>query len=305
MHQNYYEVLGIARDASPAQIKLAYRKLARCYHPDVSQQRDAEEKMQTLNVAYHTLSHPEKKQRYNQIMSHFDSTSHYPPATANAEQNHADAKFTKRFSHFERAAYHGGFDHYRYRMPIRGEDQYARLDAPLEVAFNGLTQTIFLQNASCHAQAHTQYKTVHVRIPPGVQQGQLIRLIGLGQAGTDGGAAGDLYLEMNYQRTPDLYIDGADIYYHIHVSPWEAALGQDIEILTPSSRLRVHIPKNTVYGQQIHIQDKGIPANVPGQLYLVLNIVYPRAESEQQQWTYAHDAQAFSHFNPRAKGEHL
>lgn len=314
MPQNYYEMLGIARDASPEQIKMAYRKLARKYHPDVSQERDAEEKIRELNVAYALLSQIEQRQHYDWELTQAETDLCITRAVVNTQdfftqffedysqyRSTADITFTSTSDHnFQQ---HAG----AHPIPVRGEDHYVNLAVPVEVAFHGTCQQIHVAIPYRHILGQHFFldKTLNIQIPPGICQGQQICLTGQGQPGQFGGPAGDLYLNLHYETSADIKIEGADIYYHIDISPWEAALGQDIELHTPAGRLNVHIPKNTVYGHQLYIPDKGIPATPPGHLYLVLNIVYPKAETERKLSATPYEAQTFSHFNPRAKGEHL
>ena len=132
-----------------------------------------------------------------------------------------------------------------------------------------------------------------------MKAGQQIRLSGQGQAGSNGGENGDLYIEIQYHHTDKLRVEGADVYYTVNIAPWEAALGQAIELNTPAGTVKVNIPKNAHHQQQLRLKDKGIPAKVPGHLYLVLNIVQPPANSEIEQQAYQDFAQAFSDFNPR------
>lgn len=328
MAKSYYDDLGVSREANAADIKKAYRKLARKYHPDVSKEPDAEAKMQAINVAYDTLSDPEKKKQYDFELDH-------PQGFGNPNQNNAYNQYTNSgfgshqnnenaqgdFSGFEDLFgrfgqgfgggryYQGQQNHQRgsgeqYRseqFSFKGEDQHAQINVDLSVAFEGSTQTITLQipTYNAYGEPEVQRKTLQVKIPKGMKEGQQIRLAKQGQAGINGGEAGDLYIEIQYIDTPQVRVEGADIYYNINISPWEAALGQDIEVMTPSGKVKVSIPKNTVYGKQLRLKDKGIPAKVPGHLYLVLNISYPKVENEQQAHAYEDFAKAFSHFNPR------
>lgn len=335
MAKSYYEELGISRDANPEDIKKAYRKLARKYHPDVSKEADAEAKMQSINVAYDVLSNQEKKKQYDFELDHPQSFDQFRDGNSNSgfgqgfnqntdhsgfDQNdfHKNGSNQNNYGGFENlfGRFGQGFGGGRYQrdgsqanqnrqsqqFSFKGEDQHARIDVDLSVAFEGATQTITLQipTYNVYGEAEVQRKTLQVKIPKGMKEGQQIRLAKQGQAGINGGEAGDLYIEIQYINTDQIRVEGADIYYNIDISPWEAALGQDIEVMTPSGKVKVSIPKNTVYGKQLRLKDKGIPSKTPGHLYLVLNIVYPKAETEQQINAYQDFAQAFSHFNPRS-----
>lgn len=324
MTKNYYEALGVSREATPDEIKKAYRKLARKYHPDVSKEADAEEKMQAINVAYDTLSHAEKKKEYDFNLDHpqgytnfggqsdangFNGYSRQSGADSNSGfgQNSDFSGFEDLFGRFGQGFGGGRQQQYgqrnsRQQTSFRGEDQHAKIELDIDIAYHGSTQNITLQIPSYNAygEAEVQRKTLEVKIPKGMKEGQQIRLSKQGQAGINGGEAGDLYIEIQYKEDSKIRVEGADIYYSIDISPWEAALGQEIEVITPSGKVKVTIPKNTVYGKQLRLKDRGIPFKVPGHLYLVLNIVYPKAETEQQEKAYQHFADAFSHFNPRS-----
>ncbi|AMW79983.1 DNA-binding protein [Acinetobacter sp. TGL-Y2] len=321
MEKNYYEELDLKRDVTIDDIKKAYRKLARKYHPDVSKESNAEEMMQRINVAYDTLSDAEKKKKYDfeidhpQVADAFGGTGTDDfggyQAHSNQQQSAQFNGFEDLFGRFGQGF--GGGKHYSSQnsnqsrashsnRPFRGEDQHASLEVDLDVAFHGTTQNITLQIPSFNAygEAEVQRKTLEVKIPKGMKQGQQIRLSQQGQAGINGGEAGDLYIEIHYKHSPNTRVEDADIYYSIDISPWEAALGQNIEVMTPAGRINVSIPKNTVYGKQLRLKKKGIPAKIPGHLYLILNIVYPKAETEQHLHAYEDFAKAFSHFNPRS-----
>lgn len=321
MTKNYYDELGITRGADAAAIKKAYRKLARKYHPDLSKESDAEIKMQAINVAYDTLSHQEKKKQYDFELDHpqgFQQShrSDQPRYSHDFNQQNNDgfggnasdfSGFEDLFGRFGQG-FGGGQGKTGPRsnnrsepFSFKGEDQHARIEVDLKVAFEGATQSITLQipTYNAYGEPEVQRKTLEVKIPKGMKEGQQIRLAKQGQVGINGGESGDLYIEIQYLNTPQIRVEGADIYYNIDISPWEAALGQEIDVITPSGKVKVSIPKNTVYGKQLRLKDKGIPAKVPGHLYLVLNIVFPKAETAQQENAYQDFAKAFSHFNPR------
>ena len=319
MAKSFYEDLGLTRQASQEEIKKAYRKLARKYHPDVSKEPDAEAKMQAINVAYDTLSDVEKKKQYDFELDH-PQGAHFGNAGNSSnqgfEQGSNQSGFGGDFSGFEdlfgrfgqgfgggRSNYQDRYnDQYTSQYQFKGEDQHAKIEVDLSVAFEGATQTITLQipTYNVYGEPEVQRKTLQVKIPRGMKQGQQIRLAKQGQAGINGGEAGDLYIEIQYNNSAQIHVDGADIYYNIEISPWEAALGQDIEVNTPNGKVKVSIPPNTVYGKQLRLKDKGIPAKIPGHLYLILNIVYPKAENEAQKQAYQNFADAFSNFNPRS-----
>ena len=314
MAKNYYQDLGITRQASAEDIKKAYRKLARKYHPDVSKEDDAEAQMQAINVAYDTLSDPEKKKQYDFALDHPElqqNNAEYSGFRQQSGQASDFSGFEDLFGRFGRGFGGGSYQQHRahtqadsaqsqYRF--RGEDQHARIEVEIDIAFQGATQNITLQipTYNVHGEPEVQRKTLQVNIPKGMKEGQQIRLAKQGQMGINGGEPGDLYIEIHYRQNQHLRVEQADIYYSIDVTPWEAALGQPIEINTPSGTVNVNLPKNSTDGAQLRLKDRGIPAQVAGHLYLILNIVYPKVDTEQQQHAYEQFAQAFSHFNPRS-----
>ena len=313
MAKNYYEELGVSRDAAADEIKKAYRKLARKYHPDISKETDAEAKMQAINVAYDTLSNPEKKAEYDQMLDHpqgfsnfgqgnqsgFDGSQFYRQSSGDG----ADfSGFEDLFGRFGSGFGGGQQRSQRQQRSHRGEDQHASIQIDLEIAYHGSTQQITLQISTynVYGEPEVQRKTLEVKIPKGMKEGQQIRLNGQGQSGINGGENGDLYIEIQYKDTDQIRVEGADVYQTIDVSPWEAGLGQSIEVNTPAGQLKVNLPKNAKNGQQLRLKDKGIPNKTAGHLYLIINIVLPPAHSEQEQQAYQQFADAFTSFRPRA-----
>lgn len=316
MPKNYYEILGVTREASPDQIKKAYRKLARKYHPDISKENDAEAKMQEVNVAYDTLSNEEKKKEYDFILDHpegfanfggqagqsgFDGAQYYRQGFGQGSSSDFSG-FEDLFGRFGTGFGGSNYQYKQRQQSFRGEDQHARIEVDLDVAFHGTSQQITMQIPSINAygEPEVQRKTLQVKIPKGMKEGQQIRLSGQGQTGIRGGENGDLYIEIYYKDTAQFRVEGADIYYTVPVSPWEAALGQQIELLTPAgSKVQVNLPKNAHTGQQLRLKNQGIPNKTPGHLFLILNIVNPPAQTEQEQQAYQAFAQAFQQFKPR------
>ncbi|NAR49359.1 DnaJ C-terminal domain-containing protein [Acinetobacter haemolyticus] len=318
MTKNYYEELGVTRDASADEIKKAYRKLARKYHPDISKEADAEEKMQAINVAYDTLSNADKKAEYDQMLDHPQGFSGFGQGAGGFNQGTSGfdgSQFYRQssgdgsdFSGFEDlfgrfgAGFGGGQQRsQRQQRSYRGEDQHASIQVDISIAYQGSTQQITLQipTYNVYGEPEIQRKTLEVKIPKGMKEGQQIRLTGQGQNGINGGENGDLYIEIQYKDTDRIRIEGADVYQTIDVAPWEAGLGQSIEVSTPAGQLKVNLPKNAKNGQQLRLKDKGIPSKTAGNLYLIINIVLPAAQSEQEQQAYQQFAEAFSSFKAR------
>ncbi|ENW79266.1 hypothetical protein F908_02740 [Acinetobacter sp. NIPH 284] len=313
MAKNYYEELGVSRDAAADEIKKAYRKLARKYHPDVSKETDAEAKMQAINVAYDTLSDATKKAEYDQMLDHPQGFSNFGQGNSNGfggsqfyRQSSGEGAdfsgFEDLFGRFGSGFGGGQQRSQRQQRSYKGEDQHASIQVDLDIAYHGSTQQITLQipTYNVYGEPEVQRKTLQVKIPKGMKEGQQIRLNGQGQSGINGGENGDLYIEIQYKDTDRIRIEGADVYQNIDVTPWEAALGQSIEVYTPAGQLKVNLPKNAKNGQQLRLKDKGIPNKTAGHLYLIINIVLPPAHSEQEQQAYQQFADAFGSFRPRA-----
>ena len=315
MAKNYYDILGLSREANSDQIKKAYRKLARKYHPDVSKETDAEERMQEVNVAYDTLSNDDKKTAYDFQLDHPQGTPDFGQQQGQGfegfGQQSADfSGFEDLFGRFGSGFGGGNYDYQhsqyqqnqRQQRRFKGEDQHASLEVDVEVAYHGSTQSITLQIPSLNAygQPEVQRKTLQVKIPAGMKAGQSIRLTGQGQLGINGGENGDLYIEIQYKNSAHLRVENADVYLAIPISPWEAALGQSIAVKLPSGRsVNVNLPKNSQTGQQLRLKDQGIPSKTAGHLFLILNIELPKIQNEQQQLAYQSFAEAFQDFNPR------
>ena len=313
MPKNYYEELGVTREASAEEIKKAYRKLARKYHPDISKEKDAEAKMQAINVAYDTLSNTEKKAEYDQMLDHpqgFSHSGHGNPSGFDGSQVYRQSSgdgadfngFEDLFGRFGSGFGGGQQRSQRQQRSYRGEDQHASIQVDLDIAYHGSTQQITLQipTYNVYGEPEVQRKTLEVKIPKGMKEGQQIRLNGQGQSGINSGENGDLYIEIQYKQTDRIRVEGADVYQTIDVSPWEAGLGKSIEVHTPAGLLKVNLPKNAKNGQQLRLKDKGIPNKNVGHLYLIINIVLPPAHTEQEQQAYQTFAESFSSFRPRA-----
>ena len=332
MSQNYYEVLGLARGASVEDIKKSYRKLVRKYHPDVSKEPDAQEKMQQINLAYETLSDDDKRAAYEQQLDNpFGFQQGYGPQgqggqpgadpfgqqyryyRGHGNEDGQDFNAEDFRQQFGSGGFSGNFEDLfgrfgagfgakgQQQSSFRGQDQHASITVDVRVAYEGTTQQLALEVPVMTAQGayEIQRKTLQVKIPKGMKPGQQIRLGGQGQPGVNGGPNGDLYIEIQYQDTEQLHVDGTDVYLTVPVTPWEAALGEHIQLKTPAGELGVKIPANSQTGKQLRLKGKGIPASEPGNLYLVLKVVLPEANTEQAKALYAQMAHDMA-FNPRA-----
>lgn len=325
---NYYEVLGVKDNATPDEIKKAYRRLARKYHPDVSKEADAAKQMATVNEANEVLSDPEKRAAY-------DAVGHQ--AWAQGARSAEDVRPPPGWSRgFERAgtgshrAAHGsgsgGEEAYseffeelfgraareRSRQSARqqggpqawpGDDQHADIALTLDDAYHGCEKHIQLQSHELDSsgQVRPQLRTLSVKVPAGVGQGQRIRLAGQGGPGFGGGPAGDLFLKVHITADASCHIDGRDLTMRVFVAPWEAALGGDIEVDTPAGRLTVVVPAGSVSGRKLRLKGKGIPGKTPGDLYLELAIAIPGAITDEQKNAWRALAGAYPGFSPRVR----
>lgn len=249
------------------------------------------------------LDHPQDFNGFGQgaAQGDFDGARFYRQGFTGGEQ--ADfSGFEDLFGRFG-AGFGGGQQQYqRQQRSYRGEDQHASIEVDLDIAYHGSTQHITLQipTINAYGEPEVQRKTLQVKIPKGMKEGQQIRLSGQGQSGINGGANGDLYIEIQYKDTDRVHVEGSDVYLTVDVAPWEAVLGQGIEVKTPAGPLHVNLPKNAKQGQQLRLKDKGIPNKTPGHLYLILNIVFPPAHSEKEKEAYQQLAEAFASFEPRS-----
>lgn len=306
--KDYYKTLDVARDATAEEIKKAFRRLARKYHPDVSKEADAEHKMKEVNEAYAVLSDPEKRAAYDQLGQRgFQAGSDFQPPPG------WDAGFEFRgqgfgggqaadFSDFF-AELFGGRMGAGTRQPhhrMRGEDHHAKIMLDLEDSYHGATRSLTLRMPKLDSQGRTVLAehTLNVRIPKGVHAGQVIRLAGQGGPGHAGEAAGDLFLEVHFKPHGRYRIENKDIYAALPVAPWEAALGATVKIPVPDGLVEVRVPENSQSGRKLRLKGRGIPAATPGDLYLVLEVVLPPAATEKAREFYQTMAQELA-FNPR------
>ncbi len=311
-YKDYYEIMGVRKDATQDEIKRAYRKLARKYHPDVSKEAEAEAKFKEVGEAYEVLKDPEKRAAYDQLGSQWRAGQDFhPPPGWDAGFEFSDARpggpdlggFSDFFESlygrgFHRSARQGGSSR-DFRM--RGDDHHARVMVDLEDSYHGATRSITLQMSSLdkNGRVVTKPRTLKVRIPKGIRQGQQIRLAGQGAAGYGGGEAGDLYLEVEFNPHKHYRVEGADVYIELPLAPWEAALGASVKVPTPAGAVDLKIPAGSQPGKKLRLKGRGIPAREKGDLYVVLQIALPKAETESQRRVYEAMKQEFS-FNPRA-----
>jgi curved DNA-binding protein len=321
-YRDYYKILGLERAATAEQVKTGYRRLARKYHPDVSKEKNAEERFKEVQEAYEVLKDPEKRAAYDQLGSEWKSGQQFRPPPdwgsgfefsggparggrarsrrAGAGAAGAASAAPEDFSDFFSSLF-GGETPFAGAGAHTARDHHARVDIDLEEAFRGTTRTLELRRPQVRADGSIELAThtVRVTIPAGVAEGQLIRLAGQGGAAADGGAAGDLYLEAHILPHPLLQLDGRDVTLTFPVAPWEAALGAGVTVPTLGGSVEMQIPAGSQSGQKLRLRARGLPGSPPGDQYVQLKVVLPSANSPEAQALYE-QMRAKLNFNPRA-----
>lgn len=310
--KDYYEIMGVNRDATQDEIKRAYRKQARKYHPDVSKEANAEKRFKEVGEAYEVLKDPEKRTAYDQLGANWKSGQDFqPPPDWDQGFEYHGGDFTRadaeQFSDFFETLYgRGGFTQgsggQSYEgLHAHGEDSHAKVVIELEDAYLGATRTMTLKHTELSPEGRPQLKerTLNVRIPKGVRQGQHIRLAKLGGLGIGKGEPGDLYLEIEFHSHELYHVEGKDVYLDLPVSPWEAALGAKVQIPTPEGTVDLKIPAGSSSGRKLRLKERGIPGKTPGDYYVVIQITLPPADSEAAKAAYR-DLEKALPFEPRA-----
>lgn len=310
-YKDYYQTLGVARDATADDIKKAFRKLARKYHPDVSKEADAETRMKEVNEANAVLSDPEKRAAYDQLGRGFRPGQDFRPPpdwdagfefSGRGFSPHEAADFSDFFAElFGRMGQAPGGIHARgehHRM--QGEDHHAKVLLDIEDAFSGAARQIALRAPKVDALGRVtmESRTLNVKIPRGVREGQAIRLAGQGEPGIGGGAPGDLMLEVHFKPHPRFRADGRDLHMDLPVAPWEAALGATIAVDLPHGTIKVRVPAGVQGGKQLRVRGKGIPGEPPGDLLLDIQLVLPPADTPEARRIYETMARELA-FDPR------
>ncbi|HQU17156.1 MAG: DnaJ C-terminal domain-containing protein [Gammaproteobacteria bacterium] len=310
--KDYYQTLGVARDATAEEIKKAFRRQARKYHPDVSKEPDAELRMKEVNEAHAVLSDPEKRAAYDQVGQGARPGEEFrPPPDWDAGFEFSGRGYSAAeaagFSDFF-AELFGGMGNTAGRGPTfhgRGQDHHAKILLDLEDAWSGATRQISLRVPKLDAQGrlHLETRTLNVQIPKGVRDGQMIRLAGQGAPGVTPGSAGDLLLEAHFRPHPRFRVDGRDLHVGLPVTPWEAALGAVVPVTLPDGgTLQVRIPEGAQGGRQLRVRGKGLPGKPLGDLLLDLRIVLPPAHHPRARELYETMARELA-FDPRAPRE--
>jgi curved DNA-binding protein len=318
-YRDYYKILGVARTATADEIKKAYRRLARKFHPDVSKEQNAEAKFKEVQEAYEVLKDPEKRAAYDQLGSEWKSGQSFrpPPDWASGfefrggprpgagrqstEEVFEDEGFSDFFSSlFGRAGAGGPFASTGRRA---GRDHHARVDIDLEESFRGTTRTLELKRPELKPDGTLELRThtVRVTIPAGVTDGQLIRLAGQGEPAPGGGRPGDLYLEVHIRPQRLFQLEGRDVTLTLPVAPWEAALGATVTVPTLAGPVEMQIPAGAQSGQKLRLRGRGLPGPTAGDQYVQLKVVLPPADLPEGRALYEEMRQKLApSFNPRA-----
>lgn len=299
--KDYYATLGVAKTATHDQIRRAYRKLARKYHPDVSQLPGTEARFQEAAEAHEALIDPERRAAYDQACLRHERGEAFeshggPSRRQEAEAGGLDDFFESLFGHAARGrAPPQGFAR-------RGEDQHAPVEVELSDSYRGtalhLTMQLPVHDGNGRLRLHE--RQLEVSIPRGVRAGQRLRLAGQGAEGSGGGPAGDLYLEVQFKPHPLYRAEGRDVVMDLRLAPWEAANGASIEVPTPEGEVHLTVPANAQPGQKLRLKGRGLPGTPPGDLYALIGVVWPAARTEPEHAAYAALAQAFAGHDPRA-----
>jgi len=318
--RDYYATLGVPRTASDQDIKKAFRKLARKFHPDVAKDKKAaEEKFKEINEAYEVLSDPEKRGKYDQFGADWKGGAGFQPPpggggrSANAQSEEFHFRGTGFSEFFEQLFGRGGRNGFRFgggdvdadetgppRGPARGYDIEGGILVTLNEVMHGSVRSISLQRVNAKT-GQTETQTFKVRIPVGVQEGQTIRVPGKGGDGASGGEAGHLFLHVLFAGHPDFRSHGPDLYYELDLAPWEAVLGTTMSVPTLDKPVKVRIPAGTNNDQQLRVRGRGLPNGRDGErgdLYVVVNVQLPSelTEDERELWEKLSHV---SHFKPR------
>lgn len=292
-YKDYYKVMGVNREASAKDIKMAYRRLARKYHPDISKEPNAEEKFKELGEAYDVLGDEKKRKTYDQYAKEWElrqkaqsSSAGHAWGPRSAGQYHSEEDL------FESLFGAGSpFQH----QNIHGADFQGTVNVSLDEAYHGVLKELHLPGTAGHAS-----QTLRVKIPAGVKSGQQIRLAGQGGVGIGGGPRGDLLLTVHVDKHPLFDVMNNDIYLTLPIAPWEAALGTTVVVPTLGGKVDLKIPPGSQGGQTLRLKKRGLPGVLPGDQYIRLKIIIPQPTTDAAKALYKKMAEDMP-FNPREK----
>lgn len=314
-YRDYYKLLGVERTATADEVKRAYRKQARRFHPDVSKEKDAEARFKEVQEAYEVLKDPEKRAAYDQLGRNYSNGQQFRPPPGwgsgfefGGQGSHrrgastGDPGFSDFFSSlFGNASPFGQFEEGAgVRGGGRRQDHRARLEITLQEAFQGGPREVSLSHPETSADGHlvSRERTLRVQIPAGITSGQVIRLAGQGASGP-GGSRGDLLLEIVVAAHPLFRLEGRDVFLELPIAPWEAALGVTASVPTLGGPVGLKIPPGARSGQKLRLRGRGLPGTTPGDQYVILMMVAPPAQSAEQRQLYERMRDEFK-FDPRA-----
>jgi curved DNA-binding protein len=308
---DYYKVMDVAEDASAEKIKRSYRKLARKYHPDVSKEVDGEEKFKKVAEAYQVLKDTDRRKEYDELRKYGAGSGRgYSPPPGWQSQAGFDpgdfsgtgpGEFSDFFEElFGQRANARRTPHSESNHAARGQDVHSRLQISLKDAFNGVSLPVELSRPTIHSDGsiRSENRTVNIKIPKGVVNGQTIRLRGQGGPAIGDAPVGNLYIELTIADDAVFHLDGTNVTTTLRVTPWEAALGASIVVLTLAGKVNLTIPPNSTNGHKLRMKGRGMPGASPGDHYVVLAIVAPPADTEAQKQLYREMSELWS-FNPR------
>ena len=320
--KDYYEIMGVSKSATPEDIKRAHRKLARKYHPDVSKEKDAEARFKELAEAYDVLKDPEKRASYDRLGANYKAGQDFqpPPDWAGQSQQRDkgfDAGSNADHSSFFDSLFKGmgrgqdggqrGGQRTHQAFDMHGQDQHAKIQIEIEDSYLGASRTLKLrvQLEGSDGRPTLQDRTIEFVIPKGIRAGQHIRLAAQGGPGMGQGSPGDLYLDVEMLPHPLYRTDTYDVLMDLPITPWEAALGAEIEVPTPTGRVVVTIPASSITGRKLRLKGRGLPAKTPGDFYYVLHVTQPPADTDAGKKIYEAMAATFADFKPRATLESI
>jgi len=294
-YKDYYKVMGLSREASEKEIKTAYRRLARKYHPDLNRESNAEEKFKELGEAYEVLKSPEKRKVFDQYMRDLESNKQTNASSSGSRS------WTNQPSDFQGS--HDFFDFLFgdrgvHEQPSAGADLHSKVTVTLEEAFKGTVKELHFRGDGSSGSVPNKLR---VKIPAGVTSGQQIRLVGQGEIGARSGVRGDLYLTVEIERHPLFDVKGNDVYVTLPVAPWEAALGATIMVPTLAGKVDLKVPPGSQGGQTLRLKKRGLSgASTVGDQYFILKIIIPQPTTASARELYKAMSQEMP-FNPRAK----
>jgi len=306
-YKDYYEILGVPRNASEAEIKKRYRILARKYHPDVSKEPQAEQRFKEMAEAYATLKDPEKRAAYDQLGQRSPGEEFQPPPDWARQFGEGGFAFDEMdladlFAGIAGRGARGAAGRRGAAGARRGQDFEITVPISLEDAYRGTEVSLDLTTTTIgeDGRLHREPKRVRARIPKGPTEGQVLRLPGQGGKGTNGGPDGDVYVHIALEPHPLYKVHGRDLYIDLPLAPWEAVLGTTAEIPTLGGKVNLKVPPGTRVGQQLRLSGRGLPRpdGGAGDLYALVHVAVPPAASEREEALYRELAAA-SKFNPR------